>query len=282
MIPKRKLKNKQKISVIGAGGLMFSGIEQKRVDETVEIALQAGVNFFDVAPTYGDSEIKLGRALSGKREKVLLSCKTTCRDGKGTMLELEQSLRNLKTDHFDFYVMHGIRDIKKDVEPACSEHGMLETAIWAKEKNIVRSIGFSAHTEEAAMFALDKYEFDFLMFPINLFCYLRSGFGSEILNQAGKRNIDTIGIKVLALEKWHNDKEKEKYPNCWYRPLEDKEIGTVAIQWALSQSIVSFIPPADIKMFRMALELVNDPVIIKTPDLNKIKKIADSITPIFP
>ncbi|HRS06735.1 MAG TPA: aldo/keto reductase [Candidatus Ratteibacteria bacterium] len=282
LIPKRKLSDGGLISVIGFGGLMASGITQNQVDRVVDEAISAGVNFFDVAPTYGDAEIKLGNSLSGRRNNVLLSCKTTRRDKQGSLFELIQSRKRLKTDYFDFYVIHGIRDIKNDVEPACSKDGVLMTAIEAKKQGIVARIGFSAHTEESAISALDAYDFDFVIFPINIFCFLSSNFGGRIIRITEQKNIDLIGIKSLALGKWQDNTMKQKYPNCWYQPIENTRIARIAISWAISQNIVSFIPPADIHLFETALQLISDSVEFTPRHLKEIKNLLPEITPIFP
>ncbi|HON06389.1 MAG TPA: aldo/keto reductase [bacterium] len=282
LIPKRKLSDGGLISVIGFGGLMASGITQNQVDRVVDEAISAGVNFFDVAPTYGDAEIKLGNSLSGRRNNVLLSCKTTRRDKQGSLFELIQSRKRLKTDYFDFYVIHGIRDIKNDVEPACSKDGVLMTAIEAKKQGIVARIGFSAHTEESAISALDAYDFDFVIFPINIFCFLSSNFGGKIIRITEQKNIDLIGIKSLALGKWQDNTMKQKYPNCWYQPIENTRIARIAISWAISQNIVSFIPPADIHLFETALQLISDSVEFTPRHLKEIKNLLPEITPIFP
>lgn len=261
---------------------MLSGLEQKLVDEIVEQSVLSGVNFFDVAPTYGDAEVKLGNALYGIRNKILLSCKTTRRDRDGAMLELKQSMKNLRTDYFDFYVMHGISDIEKDVRVALSDNGMLVTAIEARKQGIVRRIGFSAHSEEAAIFALNSWDFDFLMFPVNIFSFQKSGFGKRIIEIASEKNVDLIGIKVLAFQRWHTKTEKTKYPNCWYQPVEDREIARAALAWALKQNIVSAIPPADIRIFKMALELADNSLISSKHDLEKIRLLIEKIVPVFP
>lgn len=282
LIPKRKLSDGGLISVIGFGGLMASGITQNQVDRAVDEAISAGVNFFDVAPTYGDAEIKLGNSLSGRRSNVLLSCKTTQRDKQSSLFELIQSRKRLKTDYFDFYVIHGIRDIKNDVEPACSKDGVLMTAIEAKKQGIIARIGFSAHTEESAISALDAYDFDFVIFPINIFCFLSSNFGGKIIRITEQKNIDLIGIKSLALGKWQDNTMKQKYPNCWYQPIENTRIAKIAISWALSQNIVSFIPPADIHLFETVLQLISDSVEFTPQHLKEIKNLLPEITPIFP
>ncbi len=278
----KKLKNGQHISILGFGGLMLANLDQKQTDETVDFAISSGINFFDVAPTYDEAEVKLGNSLKGKRDKILLSCKTTRRDKKGSLEELNQSRKNLKTDHFDFYIMHGVRD-KGEVEIACSKEGMLATAIEAKRHGLVDRIGFSAHTEESAILALNLYDFDFPMFPVNIFCFFSSGFGANIFEIRKKKNIDLIGLKVLALQRWKNNELRTKYPNCWYEPIEDKQIARIALSWAFEQNIVSAIPPADIKMFWFALDLLEDSFSLKlhNSDIESIKLLMKKITPIF-
>ncbi|MCM8763832.1 MAG: aldo/keto reductase [Candidatus Omnitrophica bacterium] len=282
MIPLRKLKDGTLISVISAGGLMFAGMDQKEVDTVVDNAISKGVRFFDVAPTYGDAEIKLGNSLFGKRDRVLLSCKTVARDKKTAFFELKQSMARLKTDYFDFYVMHGIRDVKKDVETACSNDGMLATAMEAKKNGIVLRIGFSAHTEEAAIAALDACDFDFFMFPVNIFCYLKSGFGKKVIDIAKKKKIDVIGIKAIAFQKWQDNSNRAKYPNCWYQPIEDRETARAALAWTLEQGLVSAIPPAHVKMFESTLDIATDKPVFEPSMMKRIEKLLCEIEPVFP
>ncbi len=98
------------------------GYEQKEANRLVASAWERGVNYYDVAPSYGDgeAEIKLGPALAPYRRKAFLACKTARRDAAGAQKEFEQSLRRLRTDYFDLYQFHAVssmEDVEKILAP---------------------------------------------------------------------------------------------------------------------------------------------------------------------
>src|SRR4030042_1291283 len=85
----------QRLSIIGFGGMVVRGVEQEQANRLVAEAIEKGVNYFDVAPSYGDAEFKLGPALESHRKDVFLACKTTQRTGEGAAGELKESLKRL-------------------------------------------------------------------------------------------------------------------------------------------------------------------------------------------
>ena len=117
------------ISAIAYGGIVstmggyadytFAGDGQAASDRTVEYALNAGINYFDVAPRYGDAQEKLGNSLRGVRDQIYLACKTDKRDYDSAAREVERSLNLLNTDHFDVYQLHALGN-GDDVERAFS------------------------------------------------------------------------------------------------------------------------------------------------------------------
>ena len=111
-------KDGPKLSIIGFPGLMMRRVDQEQSNRLVAESIEHGVNYFDVAPAYGDAEVKLGPALATYRKKVFLACKTKLRDRAGAKAEFERSLERLRTDHFDLYQLHDRHDVAKDVDPA--------------------------------------------------------------------------------------------------------------------------------------------------------------------
>src|SRR5687768_4527553 len=103
------------LSVIGFGGIVVTDVPQSEANQRVASAIERGVTYFDVAPSYGDAEERLGPALEPHREGVFLACKTGERDAAGVRRELEQSLRRLRTDHVDLYQLHAVTTLE-DVE----------------------------------------------------------------------------------------------------------------------------------------------------------------------
>ena len=97
----------EKLSVLGFGGILVMEEEPSRAADLVAEAVDRGINYFDVAPSYGNAEERLGPALAPYRGRVFLACKTGQRTRAGAEAELRQSLRNMRTDHFDLYQHHG-------------------------------------------------------------------------------------------------------------------------------------------------------------------------------
>jgi len=257
-IPKRPYRDEVSLSILGLGGMLLVGMEQFSVDRIVEEALARGINYFDVAPFYGDGEAeqKMGKALAQHREKVFLACKTLERSAKGAQEELNHSLRQLHTDHLDLYQFHAVSDME-EVNEIFAPGGALETFTQARQEGKIRYIGFSAHIVEAAMALLDRFQFDSVLFPINFICFARGNFGPQVIARAKELSVARLAIKAMAHGPWRKG-EKRKYPNCWYRPIENREMARQALRFTLSEGVTAAIPPGDERLFRMALELAPD------------------------
>ncbi|MFA6176712.1 MAG: aldo/keto reductase, partial [Phycisphaerae bacterium] len=136
-LPKRPLgKTGFNVSIIGMGGIVVMNETSDHAGQIVSDAVEKGVNYFDVAPSYGDAELKLGPALKPFRKDVYLACKTGNRTYSGAMEELEKSLKNLQTDYFDVYQLHGLIDVEKDVKAALAKDGAIKAFVEAKKNGI--------------------------------------------------------------------------------------------------------------------------------------------------
>ena len=163
------------VSTISYGGIVSAGfydrtnypaLGQDASDRFVAFAIEHGVNYFDVAPSYGNAEEQLGNSLRPYRRDIHLACKTGRRDRAGAEAELKQSLERLHTDSFDIYQLHAISSMK-DVEAAFAPGGVMELMREVKEKGIAAHIGFTAHNEDAALRMIELYDFDTVLFPFN-------------------------------------------------------------------------------------------------------------------
>jgi aryl-alcohol dehydrogenase-like predicted oxidoreductase len=257
-IPKRLYRDKVELSIIGLGGMTLLGMEQKAVDALIAESIEQGVNYFDVAPFYGsgEAEQKMGAALKPHRKTIFLACKTLERSARGAREELEQSLRQLHTDHFDLYQFHAVSDLG-DVEDIFAAGGACETFLQARKQGKIRYVGFSAHSVDAALAMFERFRFDSVLFPVNFVCYARGNFGPQVVEKARQLGVARLAIKAMAHGPWRKNDEK-KYPNCWYRPIEDEEMARMALRFTLSEDVTSAVPPGDEKLFRMALKLARD------------------------
>ena len=121
------------LSVIGFGGILVSQVEAAEAARWVGRAVERGVNYFDVAPSYGNAEERLGPALEPYRNEVFLACKTTQRTRAGAAAELRQSLKIMRTDHFDLYQLHAMTT-DEDFAAATAPDGALAAFVEAASK----------------------------------------------------------------------------------------------------------------------------------------------------
>ena len=143
-------KTGQQLSIVGAGGIVFMNETPDSAAPIVKQAIERGVNYFDVAPTYGDAELNLGPALEPYRKDVFLACKTGHRTKDEAWEQLHTSLERLRTDHVDLYQLHGVSTLE-DVDAILAPDGALHAFLQARDQGLTRFIGFSTHAEEAAI-----------------------------------------------------------------------------------------------------------------------------------
>jgi len=272
----------ERLSIIGFGGMVVNGVEQEHASRLVAEAVEKGINYFDVAPSYGDAELKLGPALEPYRKNVFLACKTERRTKEGAAAELAESLQRLRTDHVDLYQLHAISDVQKDVDTAFGKEGAMEAFLEAKKQGRIRYLGFSAHSEEAALAAMDRYDFDSILFPINFATFYKSNFGPRIMEVARSKGVARLALKALARQQWpKDDPMRKQYPKCWYQPLTDRAGAKLALHFTLSQPITAAIPPGDESLFRMAIELAMGFRPVSQREKQTLQKMAESLNPIF-
>jgi aryl-alcohol dehydrogenase-like predicted oxidoreductase len=283
-LPKRPYgRTDVQLSIIGFGGIVVMNAEQKHANNVVAESVEKGVNYFDVAPTYGDAEVKLGPALEPYRKDCFLACKTGKRDAEGAKQEMQASFERLKTDYFDLYQLHAITDVEKDVEACFAKGGCMETIKEAKKNGQIRYVGFSAHSEAAAMAAMENYDFDSILFPVNFATFYEGKFGPKVIAKAKEKGMSVLALKALAHEKWpENDPARERYSKCWYKPITDPDMAKLALNFTLTEPVTSAVPPGEEVLYRMALNLAMDYQPVTNSQVSQLKQWANKSDPIFP
>ena len=251
---KRRYGNKEdELSILGFGGIMVRDTEPSEADELGGRGIDSGINYFDIAPGYGNAEEKLGPALQRYRNDVFLACKTGKRDAAGAQEELERSLLRMRTDHFDLYQLHGMTT-DEDFAEATGPGGALETFVRAREEGKVRYLGFSAHSAECALALLDYFDFDSVLFPINWAHFLNGGFGPQVVEKAEEKGAAVLALKAMAYGKVAPEAERP-FAKCWYQPIEEPELQDLALRYSLSQPIVAALPPGAEDFFARAIDI---------------------------
>jgi len=280
MIPKRVLgKTGEELSIIGFGGIIVSGEEQPDANSFVSEAIDRGINYFDVAPTYGDAEEHLGPALEPYRKDVFLACKTQKRDKEGATAELKESLKKLRTDYFDLYQLHAMTKME-DVEKVMGPGGAMEAFSEAKEQGLIRYLGFSAHSVEAALALMDEFDFDTILFPFNWVCYFNGNFGPQVIKKAKENGMGILALKAMARTTIKEGDEK-KFKKCWYHPVTDPEETNLAVRFTLSEPVAAAIPPGDIRLFRQAMDIAADFEPLTDAERDILKDKAEELDPLF-
>lgn len=232
----------ERLSVVGFGGIIVSEETPEAASRVVSEAVARGINYFDVAPTYGNAEERLGPALEPFRRDAFLACKTVERGREASGRELERSLKRLRTDHVDLYQLHGIASVE-DVQAVTGPGGAIGTLVEAKRRGLARFVGFSAHHEEAACMLIDAFDFDTVMFPVNWVMWLAHGTGRRVLEKAKAKGMGILALKALAQRKRRADEERV-WPKCWYKPVDTPEDAALALRFTLSQPVASAVSPS--------------------------------------
>jgi predicted aldo/keto reductase-like oxidoreductase len=267
------------VSIISFGGIVVKDVADSDAGRIVAEAVDRGINYFDVAPSYGDAEVRLGPALRPHRQSVYLACKTGKRDRDGAAAELRQSLVNLETDHFDVYQLHGLSRME-ELEQALGPNGALETIARARAEGVIRNIGFSAHSVEVALEAIRQFDFDTVLFPINYVLYHEADFGPQVLAAAGSKAIGCLALKGMACHRLAEG-TKRTHAKCWYQPVTDPRIASLALRFTLSEPIATAIPPGESSLFLRALDIAEDFRPLDEGERAELKSLARGLEPIF-
>ena len=278
-IPMRTLgKTGEKLSIVGFGGIALRNNGQEFANELVPRAFDAGINYFDVAPGYGDAQELMGPPLEKYRNKVFLACKTQERDRKGAEEDLHKSLKLLKTDHFDLYQFHAVSKME-DVDRVFGPDGAMETFLKAQKEGKIKHIGFSAHNEEAALKMMELFEFDSILYPINCVCWENGNFGPGVYETARKKEMGILALKAVA--RMRIKKNERLYPNMWYAPFTDDEEVENALKFTLSKDITATVHAGDSFFMQKTLDFVRKHKTIEAPDGEAINKMVEGVMPVF-
>jgi aryl-alcohol dehydrogenase-like predicted oxidoreductase len=263
------------------GGIVVTNTEQAFANNIVAEAFDRGINYFDVAPSYGNAQERFGPALAPYRSRSFLACKTGERTKSGAAKELEESLRLLRTDHLDLYQFHHLTTMD-EVNTVFGPEGAMETFQAAKKAGKVRFIGFSAHSAEAALAALDRYEFDTILLPINFVLFSQANFGPQVVARAREKGMGILALKSMAKTTWPAAQMKNHpHPKCWYQPAALPDEAALGLRWTLSQPITAAVPPGDENYFRLAMDVAQRFARIKPEEEKTLMARAQGVEPIF-
>lgn len=198
-IPKRKLgKTGVDVTILGLGGegvLRTYGYERE-ADDLINRAIDLGINYFESARAYSGSESYYGRSLRERRKEIFLTSKSHARNKKGALLHLQETLRNMKTDHLDLWQVHDVRT-EEEIEEIFGPNGALEAFVEAKDKGLVRFIGVTGHHDPLiTKRCLQQFDFDTVLIPVNPAEPAYKSYLTEVIPSAKKKGMGVVGMKA--------------------------------------------------------------------------------------
>ncbi len=237
-------------TVITFGAVALARVSQAEADRAMELLLEYGVNHIDVAPSYGEAEVRLGPWMPQIRSQVFLGCKTQQRTREGAWAELHRSLERLRVDSFDLYQLHAVGTLE-ELDKCTAPGGALEAIIQAREQGLVRWIGITGHGHQAPathLEALRRFDFDTVMFPLNFVLYSDPAYraaADQLLRVAREKDVGVQIIKTVARGPWGTE---PKTHDTWYAPFTDPEKIYRAVAFVLSLPVTTLTTPGDLRL----------------------------------
>jgi aryl-alcohol dehydrogenase-like predicted oxidoreductase len=244
----------QRSSVLIYGAAALSDVDQDSADASIAEALDAGINHFDVAASYGDAELRLGPAMPGIRDRIFLATKTGERTAEAAYRQINDSLERLRTDHVDLLQLHAVGDLA-ELDRVCAPDGALAGAVRAREEGLVGAVGITGHGHQAPathLEALRRYDFATVLTPLNYTLGQRADYYRDfqaLAAETQRRGVGLMTIKSGSRRNWP-DGADQRY-TTWYEPLDEQVYITASVSWVLSHPEVTGIPtPSDVRLLR--------------------------------
>jgi aryl-alcohol dehydrogenase-like predicted oxidoreductase len=241
-------------TIFGAAAL--SRVSQDEADRTLELVLAYGVNHFDTAASYGESELRLGPWLSRNRGQVFLATKTGQRTYQEARDEFHRSLERLQVNSVDLLQLHNLVD-PQEWETALGPGGALEAAVEAREQGLLRYIGVTGHgitIAEMHKRSLERFDFDSVLLPYSYVLMQNPQYAADfeaLVALCQQRNVAVQTIKAIVRAPWG---EREHTRATWYEPLEDQADIDRAVHWVLGRPGVFLNTVGDIHVLPKVLD----------------------------
>jgi predicted aldo/keto reductase-like oxidoreductase len=187
-------KTNLKVSRVGIGGIPLQRPSEKEAVEVIQHALDKGINLIDTSIGYGQSEIRIGKAIAGRRDDVIIITRTGSTDGERMKVSLEKSMKQLQTDYIDVYEMHNVSTAKR-YDEVFAEGGSLEAMYEAKEQGKIGFLGFTSHCMETMLKAVKSEAFDVILFPFN---FVNNDAAEKLVPLTKKLDIGFTAMKPFA------------------------------------------------------------------------------------
>lgn len=250
------------IAILGAAAFARSNPESTAAG--FEVALAAGVNHLDIAPSYGEAERLVGPLVPAVRGRLFIGAKSHRRNGDGLRANLENTLRLLGCDQVDLYQLHGVTSLDDLDGRSAAAEAMLK----ARDEGLCRFVGVTGHdlgAPKAHAEAVRRYDLDTVMFPVNARLWADPVYRADaeaLLALAAERDLGVMAIKAAAARPWKDGRSimevGERPATTWYEPYREPDELERGVRFTLSiEGVHGFCTPGDEKVLRTALAVAN-------------------------
>jgi aryl-alcohol dehydrogenase-like predicted oxidoreductase len=249
-------------SVLIYGAAALAEVDQDTADASLDEALAAGVNHFDVARDYGEAEVRMAPWLREHRGEIFLATKTGQRDVEAAWRGIHESLERLGVDSVDLLQLHAVGDLE-ELDKATAPEGALKAAVRAQEEGLVTHIGITGHSHSAPgthLEALRRHPFATVLTPLNPAVWARPDYRADyeaLVAEAQAQDVGLMVIKTVARRNWPEGAD-HGYAT-WYEPQSEPAKIRAAVSWALAHDeITGLATPGDVRLLRHVVAAEQD------------------------
>jgi aryl-alcohol dehydrogenase-like predicted oxidoreductase len=240
-------------SVLTIGGAALGTITQAEADAAITMAMEHGINHIDVAPTYGDAELRIGPWMPEHRNDFFLGCKTGARDKAGAWESIKRSLDRLQVSNFDLFQFHGVDDLDA-LETILNPGGALEAVLEARQQGLIDYIGITGHRPNVYVEALKRFDFDTVLFPLSRVHAAHFDTDNDfrpLIDMAKQKDAGMLAIKSISKRLWLSQDHSYK---TWYEPFDSQVDVNRSLAYTLSQGVTTCPMSSDVKLWPMLIE----------------------------
>lgn len=245
-------------SVIIFGAASLGNVTQDEADQSIQFALDSGINHFDTAASYGDAELRMGPWMPKIRSQIFLATKTGDRTRDDAARSIERSLERLQVDNVDLLQLHAITSFE-ELDQVTAKGGALEAAVAAQEQGLVKNIGITGHGHIAPQVHLEglrRHPFATVLTPLNFILYndptYRESFDA-LASEIKRQDAALMTIKTVARGPWSSP-EARRY-NTWYEPFDEQAYVDKCVSFVLSHEEVTGLASAgDVRLLPKIVE----------------------------
>jgi aryl-alcohol dehydrogenase-like predicted oxidoreductase len=239
------------------GGFALAPLDQDAADQALEVLLAYGVNHLDTAPSYGDSELRIGPWMDAHRRDFFLATKTDQRTFEGAQRQIASSLERLRVDQVDLLQLHNLIE-EDEWQTAFGPDGALKAVVEARDQGLTRFIGVTGHSTKAPAMhlrSLEAFDFDSVLLPLNYPLSQNPRYAADfqaLLKVCEERQVAVQTIKSVARRRWADPEARPL--NTWYEPVQEQRHIDNAVQWVLGNWPVFLITAGEVTVFAKILD----------------------------